>query len=683
MNWLSSFSIKTKLTVSFAILFIIICAIGAIGYRSASSLGRSSVAMYENNLLPIAITSKLAENFQRARVNVRDVLLAHTPAERAKYRAVTPSIIAQMNQYIALYEPLISTDEERKVFADFKAHLVEYRSLRQRLFDLEDQGRHPEVLEIVESECQALSEKTVSCILSLIDLNKKVASESNKANAAAIVEMQTYIFSAIGVSIVLALLLGLMITRSVTSPLAKLMVVNQHLINGELDKITLDTNGSDEFAILSRAKQTVIQTLQKVLMEIRQLTAAAQQGNLSKRADSGQFKGDYKEILVSVNHTLDAVMNPIHDAIKVMNTMAEGDFRSSINADYKGDHAILKQSLNATVDEINLVLGQVLTTVEQVHQGSSQVAASSQELSNGATQQAAALEEISSSMHEIASQTKTNAENATQANTLATQSRSSAENGNQQMQDLIVAMRDINTSSASIAKIIKVIDEIAFQTNLLALNAAVEAARAGRHGKGFAVVAEEVRALAARSAKAARETADLIESAVQKAENGTNTADQARKALDDIMNFSTKVQDIVAEIASASQQQAQGITQISIGLAQIDKVTQQNTASAEESASAAEELSGQSMQLTELVNRFQLRSTKFRSSSQGRTSTTTTTIGNRAHNGYSTHGSSAAHSHSSISEPGPTAIPARERKMLTSHSANNMIALDDAEFGRY
>jgi methyl-accepting chemotaxis protein len=683
MNWLSSFSIKTKLAVSFSLLMLTICTVGGIGYYYARILGSNGEKIYEQNLKPIAISSKLAENFQRARVNVRDVLLARTPEERKKYRAVTVGIRSQMDNYIALYEPLINSDEERKLFSDFKTYLAEYRAFRQRLFDLEEQGRHAEVLDIVERECQVLSEKIAGTLLGLVDVNKKVADLANVANQAAVQQTLTFISIVIGIGIALSLLLGFVITRSVNAPLERLYIVNQHLMNGDLNNIQIDVRGTDEFAKISQAKKIVVKTLQDMLAEIRNLTTAALQGNLNHRADSSHFKGDYKEILLGVNNTLDAVMNPIHDATKVMNLMAEGDFRTNVSTDYKGDHAILKRSLNATLDEINHVLGEVLATVEQVHEGSRQVAASSQALSNGATQQAAALEEISSSMHEIASQTKTNAENATQANTLATQSRYSAENGNQQMQDLIIAMGEINTSSASIAKIIKVIDEIAFQTNLLALNAAVEAARAGRHGKGFAVVAEEVRALAARSAKAARETADLIDSAVQKAAHGTNTADQARKALDEIMTSSTKVQDIVAEIASASQEQAQGISQISMGLAQIDKVTQQNTASAEESASAAEELSGQSMQLTQLVNRFQLRrnDAAFRApSQQGRT------LGNRTNNAHSPHHSSQSSSAAAqqpTPEPAPAAIPPRERKMLTSHSANDIIALDDAEFGRY
>jgi methyl-accepting chemotaxis protein len=209
-------------------------------------------------------------------------------------------------------------------------------------------------------------------------------------------------------------------------------------------------------------------------------------------------------------------------------------------------------------------------------------------------------------MTEMGSQVRHSATNADQANALATAAREAAGNGNLQMQQMVAAMSEINLAGQSISKIIKTIDEIAFQTNLLALNAAVEAARAGQHGKGFAVVAEEVRNLAARSAQAARETAEIIEGSVKKAENGAQIADQTAAALAKIVSGVTRTADLVAEIAAAANEQAQGIAQVNQGLGQIDQVTQQNTANAEQSAAAAEELSGQAAQLQQLLQQFKL-----------------------------------------------------------------------------
>jgi methyl-accepting chemotaxis protein len=330
-------------------------------------------------------------------------------------------------------------------------------------------------------------------------------------------------------------------------------------------------------------------------------------GNLSNRMELVKLAGQYKDTAKNINSMLDVIMKPINEALDVLKLMSEGDLTAQVQGDFKGDHALLKNILNETIDSIGDILGQVKVTVEEVTRGAMQVSDASTALSQGATESAASLEEITSSMAEIGSQTKLNAENANTANYLTLEARNAAEKGNTEMQQLNNAMSEITESSKNISKIIKVIDEIAFQTNLLALNAAVEAARAGRHGKGFAVVAEEVRNLAARSASAAKETAEMIENSIRTVDKGSNLAGKTAEALETIKSGAVKASDIVGEIATSSNEQAQGISQINEGLNQIDKVTQTNTASAEESASAAEELSGQANQLRIMLSRFKIK----------------------------------------------------------------------------
>ena len=250
-----------------------------------------------------------------------------------------------------------------------------------------------------------------------------------------------------------------------------------------------------------------------------------------------------------------------------------------------------------SIKTITKVLSQVSEVMSdgaiQVTSAAGQVSASSQSLAEGASEQAASLEETSSSLEEMSSMTKRNAESADQAKQLAGQARQAADTGAGDMQAMSTAMEGIKLSSAEIAKIIKTIDEIAFQTNILALNAAVEAARAGEAGMGFAVVADEVRHLAQRSAQAAKETADKIQDAIAKTEQGVQLSGKVASGLREIVHKVRAVDDLVAEVAAASREQSQGIEQVNTAVGQMDKVTQSNAANAEEGASAAAELNAQ------------------------------------------------------------------------------------------
>lgn len=395
------------------------------------------------------------------------------------------------------------------------------------------------------------------------------------------------------------------ILDAVVRPIQEVGTIMKNISQGDLT-VKMQEDYKGDYAKLKDTINGTINSLAAILTEITIITKAGNEGNLSVRGDLSKINFGFQPIIQGVNDTLDAVVGPVNEIISVMKNVSHGDLTVKMQGDYKGDYITLKNAINETIFSLSETLTEIISSFSLVDSGAEQVASASESLSQGATESASSLEEITSSMNEIGGQAKNNADNSAQAKKLSEEAKESSELGNEQMKKMVNAMSEINNSSEKIAKIIKAIDEIAFQTNLLALNATVEAARAGKHGKGFAVVAKEVKNLAARSALAAKETTVMINDTSKKVSDGTIITKETAKSLDEITNSTTKVTNLISEISVASGEQSKGVSQIVIALGQIDKVTQQNTASAEESASAAKELSGQSAQLKTLVSRFKL-----------------------------------------------------------------------------
>jgi methyl-accepting chemotaxis protein len=447
-------------------------------------------------------------------------------------------------------------------------------------------------------------------------------------------ELADYAASVVGIVLwglyiilsILSLFFALKVIQSISTALKELNVGFKEIANGNLD-VELKTISEDELGSLAKSSMEVRDALKIMAGDVKILTQAATDGNLSARADVSKHQGEYRNIVEGFNKTLDGVIIPLNMAAEYIERIALGDLPKTINKDFKGDFNIIKQNINKLINTLNeitenakliakgdltvslakrsqnddlmqalddmvranaLIIHRFILAIENIVVASQQLQSTAVQISSGANEQASASEEISSSMEQMASNIQQNSENSRATEGIARNAVEKVRKGHQSAAQTAKSMKGI-------ADKISIITEIAFQTNLLALNAAVEAARAGEQGRGFAVVAAEVRKLAERSKFAADEINTV-------SRDGVEIATKAGRELEEIVPEIEKTSTLVQEISAASMEQNAGANQINGALTQLNTVTQGNATVSEEMSANAEELASQAEQLKELIS---------------------------------------------------------------------------------
>ncbi|MDX1795129.1 MAG: methyl-accepting chemotaxis protein [Hydrogenovibrio sp.] len=379
---------------------------------------------------------------------------------------------------------------------------------------------------------------------------------------------------------------------NVTKIMGELNRVMQSLHDGQFD-VEVNTAAKGEYRAMLVTTSEAMHAINQVVNDINQVMAAMQNGRFQERV-TAESRGELDLMKQRINNSMEDLDSAMTEIIRVVVAQSEGDLTHHIDAQYQGDLETLKQAVNTSADKLVSVIAKAMEASRIVSGAAQEVSKGSADLSQRVQEQAAALEQTSSTMDEMNSAVEANTENSQRAAEVAQAVQAQSNEGSEVMQQTIDAMNEIQESSYKISDIVTLIDGIAFQTNLLALNAAVEAARAGEHGRGFAVVAGEVRALAQKSAEAAKDIKALIDESVTRIEQGTGLAAKSGEMLTAINQSIHSVTEMVEQIANASAEQANGVGQVNVAITQIDQVTQQNAALVEETTAAAESMNDQS-----------------------------------------------------------------------------------------
>jgi methyl-accepting chemotaxis protein len=602
MNWFLRLKLANKLLLTFLMCSALTAAVGLYGMFRVAELGSMLSKTYTDTMLPTQLVSEAGARLTahaRAYVRLPALKSAGEVADAVERARV---LMDKFRKAVDTYRKTELSDKEKELLAQVDTQLPNYLALNDKVATLAAAGKSEEAAELSNGDARKAVNGLEAVVNSLIEELASQAKATNEAGERAVANARVVLMGVVAASVLIAIALGLMVTRIVSRQLggdpAHASDLLRRVADGDLSaEIALRTN--DNSSMLFALKQ-MVGRLSQVVEGQRQVVASANRGDFEPRVDLRGLQGFQKDLGEGLNVLVETTGDSVKDVVDVMLALSEGDLTRSIERDYQGAFGEMKQYVNQTVAKLSSVVAEVNGGAEALANASEEVSATAQALSQASSEQAASVEETSASIEQMTASISQNTENAKVTDGMATKAAGEATEGGAAVKATVAAMKQI-------AQKIRIIDDIAYQTNLLALNAAIEAARAGEHGKGFAVVAAEVRKLAERSQVAAQEIGTVASSSVELAE-------QAGKLLDAIVPNIRKTSDLVQEITAASEEQSSGVGQINVAVNQLSQTTQQNASSSEELAATAEEMSGQAEQLQQTMAFFKLAAAPVRRS---------------------------------------------------------------------
>lgn len=562
IHYIKNLKIRLKLYILIGVALLGMLIISGMSFFLMGRMNDMTSDISTSWLPSVDVARELSTTISNIRLDELEYLTAGSDDKKETSLQYLQDGKESMDALLAAYGDMI--DEEERSFYDNANNLwTQYQAAEEEMMALAKQGRIEPARAILDGECEALFNSLNSAFDDIIAYNTE-GSDDAAAESASLYRTAVLTMAAVVIAIILVgVFFSFVIIRLIKTPISEIENAAIKMAEGNLD-VEISYTSKDELGVLSAQVGRLIHKLQVII------------------EDENQF----------------------------LAKMAEGDFTvdSTCEEAYTGGFYPLLVSFRGIADKLNDTMLQISQSSSQVASGADQVSNGAQALAQGATEQASSVQELAATIGEISNKVNQNADSAQQASKAAGSVSVKMDVSKEKMQQMTQAMEDISSCSSEIGKIMKIIEDIAFQTNILALNAAVEAARAGTAGKGFAVVADEVRNLANKSTEASENIAALIENSLQAIENGTQIANDTAQSLIQAVNDVNEMAGIIEQISEASSDQADSIAQLTVGIDQISNVVQTNSATAEESAAASEELSSQSQLMKSLVGRFKLNS---------------------------------------------------------------------------